>query len=204
MESRRDMRSTASKHRLSTMKRAVRELGDRAIDGRTSVAKALSQWRAELINDLGGREAISTQQAAIVDLATKTKLLLDSVDSWLLVQPSLVDKRRRAILPVVRERQQLADALARYMSTLGLERRQAPARSLAEYLEDKYGGPKDQAAVEQESSRQPAQAPCPRKMAQVERAPHPQRCVGATAEEGAGGRQADADELDNPDREGIR
>jgi len=63
------------------MKRALRELGDRALDGRTSVAKALAEWKAELIDDLGGRPAISTQQTAIVDLAVKTKLILDSVDA---------------------------------------------------------------------------------------------------------------------------
>jgi hypothetical protein len=122
------------KHRLSAMKRAVRELGTRAIDGRTSVAKALSQWRRELIDDLGGLETISTQQVAIVDVATKTKLILDSIDVWLFAQPSLIDKRRRAILPVVRERQQLADALARYLGQLGLERRQPAARSLADVV----------------------------------------------------------------------
>lgn len=130
----RETRSVGVKHGLSAMKRAVRELGTRAIDGRTSVAKALSQWRSELIDDLGGRETISTQQAAIVDLATKTKLILDSIDVWLFAQPSLVDRRRRAILPVVRERQQLADALARYLGQLGLERRQPAARSLADVV----------------------------------------------------------------------
>jgi len=36
-------------------------------------------------------EAISTQQAQVVDLAVKTKLLLDSVDAWLLTQRSLVN-----------------------------------------------------------------------------------------------------------------
>jgi hypothetical protein len=105
------------------MKRAVRELGDRALDGRTSIAKALAEWKAELIDDLGGRQAISTQQIAIIDLAVKTKLLLDSVDAWLLTRPSIIDKRRRAVLPIVRERQQLADALSRYLQVLGLERR---------------------------------------------------------------------------------
>ena len=40
----------------------------------------------------------------------------------------------RALLPVVRERTQLADALARYLATLGLERRAKPTRSLQEYL----------------------------------------------------------------------
>ena len=130
----RETHSVGVKHGLSAMKRAVRELGTRAIDGRTSVAKALSQWRRELIDDLGGRDTISTQQAAMVDLATKTKLILDSIDVWLFAQPSLVDRRRRAILPVVRERQKLADALARYLGQLGLERRQPAARSLADLV----------------------------------------------------------------------
>jgi len=90
-------------------------------DGRTAVAKAMQRWRSELERDLGGN--VSTQQAAIIDLAVKTRLLLDSVDGWLLAQPSLVNKRKRVLLPVVIQRQQLADALARYLSALGLQRR---------------------------------------------------------------------------------
>jgi hypothetical protein len=129
-------RETSLKHGLWAMKRAIRELSTRAIDGRTSVAKALAEWRRQLIHDLGGRETISTQQIAIIDLATKTKLILDSVDVWLLTQRSLVDKRRRTILPVVRERQQLADALARYLVQLGLERRQPATRSLADVMDE--------------------------------------------------------------------
>ena len=121
------------------MKRAVRELGDRALDGRTSIAKALAEWKAELIDDLGGRQAISTQQIAIIDLAVKTKLMLDSVDAWLLTRPSIVDKRRRAVLPIVRERQQLADALSRYLQVLGLERRSKPAIDLQSYVATRYG-----------------------------------------------------------------
>lgn len=77
----------------------------------------------------------------LVDLSTKTKLLLDSIDSWLLRQPSLIDKRRRALLPVVRERQTLADALARYLTLLGLERKPKPTQALGEYLAKTYGGP---------------------------------------------------------------
>ena len=41
---------------------------------------------------------------------------------WLLQQPLLIDKRKRAVLPAVRERQSLADALARYLAMLGLGR----------------------------------------------------------------------------------
>lgn len=110
-------------HGLRRLKAAVKVLGSRAIDGRTTLGKALGQWRNELIADLGGPDAVSVQEQAIVDLAVKTKLLLDSIDAWLLVQPSLVDKRRRGVLPVVLQRQALADALARYMAQLGLKRR---------------------------------------------------------------------------------
>ena len=78
---------TYSTHGLTTLKRAVKGLGGRVIDMRTSLGKALAEWRADLVADLGGRDAVSTQQAAVIDLAVKTKLLLDSIDAWLLTQP---------------------------------------------------------------------------------------------------------------------
>jgi hypothetical protein len=60
---------------------------------------------------------------ALVDLAVTTKLLIDTIDGWILTQPTLINARKRALLPVVLQRQQLADALARYLNLLGLERR---------------------------------------------------------------------------------
>ena len=110
------------KHGLHTLKGAVRGLGSRVIDKRTTLGRALAKWRSDLIRDLGGRETISTQREALVDLAVKSKLILDSIDAWLLTQPSLVNARKRSLLPAVKERQQLADGLARYLGQLGLER----------------------------------------------------------------------------------
>jgi hypothetical protein len=107
-------------HGLTTLKRAVNGLGNRLIDRRTATGKALAKWRADLIHDLGGD--VSTQQSAIIDLAVKSKLLLDSIDVWLLTQPSLINMRKRSLLPVVVQRQQLADGLVRYLTTLGLNR----------------------------------------------------------------------------------
>ena len=123
-------------HGHYTLKRAVIRLGHRAIDGRTETGKALAKWRADLIRDLGGDA--STQQLALVDLAVKSKLLLDSIDTWLLTQPTLVNKRKKSLLPVVRERQQLADGLAKYLAMLGLERRSREV-SLQDYVKSKYG-----------------------------------------------------------------
>lgn len=122
------------KHGLNHLKEAVRRLGGRVVDRRTTLGKTLAQWRAELLRDLGGAEVVSTQERAIVELAVRTKLILDSIDAWLLTRSSLINARRRSLLPVVRERQQLADALARYLTTLGLERRTQRVTTLAEIV----------------------------------------------------------------------
>jgi hypothetical protein len=121
-------------HGLTTLKKAIKTIGGRVIDRRTSLGKALDQWRGQLIADLGGPEMISTQELAIVNLAVKTNLLLDSVDVWLLQQPTLINSRKRKIHPAVLERQQLSDALARYIAQLGLKRRAKPTQSIADLL----------------------------------------------------------------------
>jgi hypothetical protein len=124
----------ARKHGMHSLKRALNELGSRAIDNRTSMAKALAAWRGELIADLGGIENITTQEPALVEEAVKTKLMLDSVDSWLLAQSSLIDKRKRALLPVVRDRQSLVATLRGLLGDLGLKRRSKSGPTLSEYI----------------------------------------------------------------------
>ena len=81
----------------------------------------------DLARDLGSLP--STGQLAVVDLAVRTKSMLDSIDAWLLTQPTLVVRRRKALLPAVRERQQLADGLARYLSP-GYTSRRRPTRTI--------------------------------------------------------------------------
>src|SRR5262249_42507534 len=79
-------------HNLCTLKRAVSPLGSRAIARRTAVGRTLAEWRSSLVADLGGPDMISTQRAALVDLAVKSKLLIDSVDAWLVTQPTLINR----------------------------------------------------------------------------------------------------------------
>ncbi len=124
----------ARTHGAYTLRAAVKELGSRAVDRRTKTGRALAAWRSEIAGDLGGLDALSAQQRAVLEEAVKLKLMLDSVDAWILAQPSLVDRRKRALLPVVRERQSLADALVRYLTTLGLERRVRELPDLASYI----------------------------------------------------------------------
>jgi hypothetical protein len=121
----------ALRHGLNPLKKALYTLGNRALDKRTVAGRALVEWREDLIRDLGGD--VSTQQDAIISLAIKTKLLLDSVDVWLLQQPTLILKRKKSIIPAVTQRQVLADALSRYLTQLGLQRR-VKVKSLSEIL----------------------------------------------------------------------
>src|SRR5207249_4224128 len=87
------------------LKNAVAKLGSRALpSSRTALGRALREWRGALVSDLGGPEAITTQQAALVEMAVRTKLLLDSVDAYVLSMPSPVNKRARCLFPVVKER----------------------------------------------------------------------------------------------------
>ncbi len=53
---------------------------------------------------------MSSQARAIVGLAIKTYLMLESIDRFLLEQPSPVNKSRRQLFPFVLQRQRLGTA----------------------------------------------------------------------------------------------
>jgi hypothetical protein len=126
--------SNRQTHGHATLNRALKTLGSRSLDRRTSLSKALDQWRAELIADLGGLSEVSTQQKALVDLCVRTKLLLDSLDTWLLEQRTLVNARKKSVYPALLSRSQLSDSLARYLGQLGLARKSKPINSLSSLL----------------------------------------------------------------------
>jgi hypothetical protein len=106
-----------------------------AIDKRSAGYRALVQWRSELEADLGGADALSVQKRALVDLACRTRLYLDSIDGWLLNQASVVDKRRRSALPILGTRMQLAESLTRTLGLLGLQRAEKPEQPIDDFIE---------------------------------------------------------------------
>lgn len=140
-EASRDKPTTAglqhNRHGLVTLRKAVNELAARGlspIDEDTETGKALMQWRGALVQDLGGEGSLSTQQSYIVELTCRLRLMLDSIDAWLLAQPSLINKQRRQLYPVVQQRTALADSLVKSLETLGLKR-QARDVTLRDVLE---------------------------------------------------------------------
>lgn len=128
----------SKRHGLRRVRRALREHGLEAIDRRTQVGKALAELERDLIDDLGGPDALSTQRRTLVSVVVRTRCLLDSIDVWALTQDSVINKRARKLFPWVLERQRLADSLVRQLEALGFDRQRAEKRvSASEYA---HGG----------------------------------------------------------------
>lgn len=131
-----------TKHGQAALHNALKAVAneDGWVESLGEVGEALKGWKKALVDDLGGESQVSAMQRAVIELATKTHLMLESVDRFLLEQPSLVNKSRRQLFPVVLQRQALADALSRYMNQLGLERKAKQTVSLQDYLATKGEG----------------------------------------------------------------
>jgi len=124
---------TYTRHGLNALMVRVKLRGFKAIDRRMVAARRALAWRRELLEDLGGEAAVSAAQLALVEVATRTRLYLDHCDAVLLARESLVVRGRR-LLPLVEQRQKLADGLLRTLLALGLERRKPPVPSLTEWV----------------------------------------------------------------------
>jgi hypothetical protein len=129
--------SNATKHGLKLLKGKVRELGVRAIDARTRLGRTLADLREAITSDLGGKDQLNQAQLILIDDVARLTLWIDSVDGWLLTLPSVVNKKKRTLVPVIKERTGLVETRARLLQALGLERRAKLLPTLAEYLAGK-------------------------------------------------------------------
>lgn len=135
-----------SRHGLNAAMVRVKLRGFRAIDRRTAGARAALAFRDELLSALGGEAEVSPQRRKLVELAVRASLMLDHVDAWLLGRESLVNARSRTLLPVLVQRQALAEHLAKVLDRLGLDRAPKPVPALDAYIRSRYGP--DEAAGE--------------------------------------------------------
>jgi hypothetical protein len=122
---------------MAALRRKIMMHGLSVVDKRTLTAKMLVEWRTGIENDLGGPEAISSQQATLIELACRTKLILEHVDSYILGQESIIDLEKKSVYPVIQQRGTLANSLVYLLAQLGLERKPRRARSLQSYIDEK-------------------------------------------------------------------
>ena len=72
-------------------------------------------------------------QATLIELTTRTWVIVEALDDYLTRQPALVTKKR-TVVPVLLHRQQLADSLAHLLERLGLEGKARDVTDLQTYL----------------------------------------------------------------------
>jgi hypothetical protein len=107
-----------TRHGLTAPMVRVKLAGFNAIDRRTTAAREHLALRRELANALGGEAALTPQQRKLIDMAARASALLDHVDAWLFQQPRLVNARAKTLLPILVQRQALADHLMRLLDKL--------------------------------------------------------------------------------------
>lgn len=130
-----ETKATSTTHGLGVLKRAVKELGARALDGRTTLAKELQAEQEELTQALGGESEVSPQERAIIQMIAQKRIRRRIAAQWALLNPDkLFDRRKRSFAPLALQLEQLEESEARLLEKLGLKRRAKQLPSLAEYL----------------------------------------------------------------------
>jgi len=84
--------------------------------------RAIKAWKTEIIEALGGEAMITPQRRTLLELASRSKLSLDHADAYLLGLPSLINRRKKCFIPLVDQRERVAEALAKRLIQIGLDR----------------------------------------------------------------------------------
>src|SRR5437773_7849681 len=111
----------AKKHGHYSRKVKLTRAGLTAISKQNGPGKELARRREVIESDLGGREQLSQLQADLVQKYLITELLIESLDRWLLEQRTLINRRRRAVFPILNERNRMIETSLKLASALGLE-----------------------------------------------------------------------------------
>lgn len=129
-------RSTGrSRLNMKALKAKVNIYGVDAINKSTAAGRLLVEWRDELTNALGGPDQTTPQQKCLIEIATRSKLICDHIDWFIMQQETLIFFRKKSVYPIVMQRAQLAAQLEKTLTTLGLNRVAKRLESLAEYSE---------------------------------------------------------------------
>src|SRR5262245_15629973 len=92
------------------------------IDLRTRLDKAVITTVRAIEADLGGPDALSAQKRVILESVRRKLKNVLKVDEYLDGR-SIVDKRHRCLIPIVREQMSMLEGIRRDLIDLGLERK---------------------------------------------------------------------------------
>ena len=125
------MDNANAKHGLYAARRLLGEM-DRAgaAIADSDVAPALAAWKDSVVDALGGQEAMSPQLETVIDVAARTKLILDAIDRFIFTPAKnkgrgsrIFNQTRKSLTRLAEQRGSITNALVSYMNVIGLERR---------------------------------------------------------------------------------
>jgi len=79
-------------HGARIMRKTLRALTTKRLDGRSALAVAVRHWKEDVRRDLGGD--ISRAQETVLELAAQSWVIVSSLDDYIARQPSLVTRKR--------------------------------------------------------------------------------------------------------------
>ncbi len=97
------------------------------IDKRTTAGKNLIASKNGLIKDCGGEAQVDTMQRILIQNQSVLQACVSHLSAYLLEQPSLVDKRRKTVIPALLQLKELNDAVTRNLQLLNQTRGEKPA-----------------------------------------------------------------------------
>lgn len=119
------------------------------VSGTTPAGYKHRTFVSQLAADLGGPEALSLAQRTMIDLAGRQMLLIDAVDAYVFNAGIVINRGKRSVMPVIRERASLVEGLRSILKDLGLERQSRNVPDLHAYMAGKaVQGPAPKSAAE--------------------------------------------------------
>jgi hypothetical protein len=106
------------------------------ISRQNKLGRVVIEQAEAIYQDGGGKEQFSELKQHLVSRYLITELMIQSVDRWLLEQPSLINRAKRCIFPIVSERNRLVSVSLQLAQAIGLERKQKPVHTLESYIQE--------------------------------------------------------------------
>jgi len=125
----------AETHGHYRRKTKLEAIGFQNLNFSSSGGEQIRKRFLELLNHCGGEQRVSAVRRRIIERVCFTEYQLDCVDLYLVeLGPRIVNRRIRALIPIVRERDALVSTLTKLYEQIGLEPTKPPIPTIAEYM----------------------------------------------------------------------
>jgi hypothetical protein len=101
------------------MRDKLTELTERTIAPDSPIGLELAEWKASMVEHLGGQDRVSVAQRELIELAAAERLILHSLDAYIAELGSgVINRRHRQLYPIVEARGRQADRFQRRLEAL--------------------------------------------------------------------------------------